>query len=317
LGVITTYLLAKKLFNSTKVALLAAFFLTFDFLWFVHSRIALPEIFLAVFSLLACLFFWNYYQQKRNRDIILFSFFLGLALAVKWSAGFIFIGVVIFIVISSLKIISVKGVTKQLAPLFLSVLILVVVYFLTYTPYLTQGHTLLQVWQRQVRILHYHTVEIKPNATGATRPYLWPFNPLHFYYHPVTSNNQYVIAFANPLLLWGSFIALICYLKVLFKKWKESLALPIILVLSLYLPWFLISRYTFFYYFLSALPFLAIILAYGLVDLEKAKGRWGQRLLRLRSGFITGNVLGFFLFYPLLTALPVMIWYVTLLLGGH
>ena len=103
LGIVVTYLLAKRIFHSTKIALLASFLLTFDFLWFVFSRTALLEIFLAVFSLTALYFLWNYYQSEKGRDLILFSLFVGLAVAVKWSGALFLLAFCVLVASKGLK----------------------------------------------------------------------------------------------------------------------------------------------------------------------------------------------------------------------
>src|SRR5262249_411027 len=123
------------------------------------------------------------------------------------------------------------------------------------------------------------------------------------------SDDRYVISLVNPFLLWAGLVFFGYYLKNL-SKVKREISFLVILVLSLNLPWLLVSRYTFFYYFLTSIPMLAIVLAKGIVDLEKAKGKWGRRLLSLRSSFITGNVLGFLIIYPFLVALPVTNFFV-------
>jgi dolichyl-phosphate-mannose-protein mannosyltransferase len=311
LGVIITYLLAKKIFASTKIALLSAFFLTFDFLWFIFSRTALLEIFLATFSLLAIYFLWNYYQKTKVRDLILFSLFVGLALAVKWS------GVLLLLPLGILMVFKRKSLIKIGLSLLLVGAIGIGVYSGSYLPYIQQNHSWSEVWGRQLRIWNYHTRDIKDTAIGAIRPYFWVANPMHIFYHPEEKSQFYVIALSNPFFFWGALLALGFYVRQLMKKWEEGTGFLVVAVLSLYLPWFFVSRYVFFYYLLSGLPLLAIILSKGLVDLDRGTGSWARRLRSLRSGFITGNALGFFLFYPLLSALPVTSWYLSVLLGGR
>ncbi len=312
LGIVITYLLAKKIFKRTKIAVLSSFFITFDFLWFIHSRAALLEIFLATFSLITLYFFWNYYQDRKFRDLVLTGVFLGLALGVKWSAIFVLLGIVILLVLEGVKQ-DLRGLVGKLS---LMASLTFLVYFLTYIPFLTQNHTPLQVWDRQVKIWTYHTKDIQKNAYGAIRPYLWVLNPPHTFYHPEKNSSQYILGLANPFLFWGGLLALSYYARKIIKGWKKEIGFLLIFIFSLYVPWFLVGRYVFFYYFLAGLPLLSILLAKGLVDLDLAEGKWGKMALSLRSGFITGNVLGFILFYPLLTALPVTTIYLQVLFGA-
>lgn len=316
LGIIVTYLLAKKIFKSTKIAVLSSFFLTFDFLWFIHSRAALLEIFLATFSLLAIYFFWNYYREGKFKNLVLTGVFLGLALAVKWSAVFVLLGMGVWLLAKREGRGGLEGLEGVGRRLIVISLVSLSIYFLSYLPYLSQNHALPQVWERQVKIWNYHTREIQPDAYGALRPYLWWLNPPQLFYHPEADSKKYILGLANPFLFWGGLIALTIYLKKLKKSWNREIGFLVVFIFSLYLPWFLVGRYVFFYYFLTGLPLLAILLAKGLTDLEYAQGKWGKRVKSLRSGFITGNALGFFLFYPLLSALPVTSLYLAVLFGG-
>ena len=117
------YALAKYMFGSRLLAFLTAFIFTFDFMRFVQSRIASLDIFLVAFVICMYLFMYKYIQifrqkdsqtvrqtnrqtdkdcqpipeERLNKKALLYlgcsGAFMGLAIAVKWSAAFAGLGI--------------------------------------------------------------------------------------------------------------------------------------------------------------------------------------------------------------------------------
>lgn len=313
IGILLTYLLAKKIFGSTKIALVSALLLTFDFLWFVHSRIGLLEIFLAVFCLTAVYFLWGFYQKSNWKNGLWFAFFTGLAVSTKWTGVFLLPAAGILFLIkyfSSKPKIDFGSVISMVVTI---VLLATTVYWVSFQPYL-KGQDLPWFWNRQVAMWQYHTQEIKSDNAGASRPWSWGLDPLQPYYtSPQTKS--YVISFANPVLLWGGLLGFGYWLVRNFRNWGTNTGFLVVMVLAFWWPWLLVSRYTFFYYFLTAMPFLAIILARSLEGIEGSN--WRFKNLFSVEILLTGNALAFILIYPLLTALPVASLYLSLLFGHY
>ena len=81
IGVIFIYLLAKSMFGGRFIPVLASIFLTFEFSWFVHSRVGVIEVYAATFSLAGAFFFWQFLKTDKKLTLIFTGIFFGLAIA--------------------------------------------------------------------------------------------------------------------------------------------------------------------------------------------------------------------------------------------
>ena len=63
--ILGTYLLAKKVFENQKIALLSMFFMTFEFILFIHSRILMMEVFFAAFVVYPYVFVCSHLESKK------------------------------------------------------------------------------------------------------------------------------------------------------------------------------------------------------------------------------------------------------------
>jgi Gpi18-like mannosyltransferase len=90
------YLLAASLFRRRRVAVLAAVFVAVDGMSFVMSRIAMNDIFVAFFIVLAYLLFWQTWGGRWARSawwvIPLVGVAIGLAAATKWVGWYALVG---------------------------------------------------------------------------------------------------------------------------------------------------------------------------------------------------------------------------------
>jgi predicted membrane-bound dolichyl-phosphate-mannose-protein mannosyltransferase len=82
------YLLAATMFRRRRIAILAAAFVTFDGMSYVMSRIAMNDIYVAVFIVAAYLVFWQIWSGRWARSawwaLPLVGVLIGLAAASKW-----------------------------------------------------------------------------------------------------------------------------------------------------------------------------------------------------------------------------------------
>jgi hypothetical protein len=96
------YILAKRIFKNRKWAILAGLVMMFDNFHFVHTRIALIDGYQVVFILLSVLFMKEYIDLKKNDAfkkkaiyLLLSGLFIGCAIATKWNALYVGLGLAI------------------------------------------------------------------------------------------------------------------------------------------------------------------------------------------------------------------------------
>ena len=96
------YILAKRIFKNRKWAILAGLIMMFDNFHFVHTRIALIDGYQLVFILLSVLFMKEYIDLKKNDEfkkkainLVLSGLFIGCAIATKWNALYVGLGLAI------------------------------------------------------------------------------------------------------------------------------------------------------------------------------------------------------------------------------
>ena len=98
--IVPLYALAKLMFDSQWLAFFATFVFSFDFMRFVQSRVATLDIFLVTFIICMYLFMYKYMQtdpvDRLSRKALFYlgasGVFMGIAIAVKWSAAFAGLG---------------------------------------------------------------------------------------------------------------------------------------------------------------------------------------------------------------------------------
>ncbi len=96
------YILAKRIFKNRKWAILAGLIMMFDTFHFVHTRIALIDGYQVTFILLSVLFMKEYIDLKKDDkfkkkaiNLLLSGFFIGCAIATKWNALYVGLGLAI------------------------------------------------------------------------------------------------------------------------------------------------------------------------------------------------------------------------------
>ena len=104
------YILTKKLFRNRKYAFLGAILMMFDTFHFVHTRTALVDGYQLLFILLSVLFMKNYLDlkiddsfRKKSINLFLSGLFIGCALATKWNAAYVAIGLAVVFFIHFFK----------------------------------------------------------------------------------------------------------------------------------------------------------------------------------------------------------------------
>lgn len=306
IGVVATYFLAKRLFKSRKVAVVASILLSFEFSWFVIGRVAIPEMFLGVFLLVSVLFFHNALETKKKWWFLISAVFFGLAVASKWT-GLLFVPIFLFLLLNKYQ-----QKTKAVKIFTGFALAGALIYLGSYFIFL-QNHSLGELFNRQFAMLNFHITEINERIGGERKhQFLTVFWPIDLY--PLIMNSTFekvraTIFMFNPALIFPSLV--ISFLAVL--KWfrGERSVEKILLVYCFLIFWvaFLISpRVTYPYWWLPGMPFAAILFA-GYLAQRSKKDPF------LVVGYLVLVGLLFAFYYPILSYSPVKTWYLQILTG--
>ena len=307
LSLLLIFLVARRLFHSYFLALLAAALTAIDGLHIVMSRTALLDIFLMFFILLGFLLV----LYERN---ILAALAFGLALGTKWSALYFIAAILIYLVI-----------TRKRVP-YSYLLIIPITYIASWFGWFLSD----KGWSRNfssnpiISWLHYHR-EMLNFHTGLTTEHSYQANPWNwlilgrptsfFYSTPKScgqSNcSQEILAMGTPLIWWSGVFALAITLGYFLYR-REKVALLILIgVAANYLPWFFFQKRTMFYFYSIAFqPFLILSIVYVVAKAFEKPEKWraNRGYFYLWSGLV---ILSFIYFLPLFigSVLPYDSWY--------
>lgn len=288
--VFLVYLLGKKLFNQ-KVALFASFLFAFDGLPLVMSRIGMNDIYLLFFTLLTL---WLFLRE--NYSIAGLTF--GLALSSKWTAVYLLpvLGVWWLLKFFQQKKNKRFEWLKQFIihdSLFL-ILLPIGIYFLSYLPFFTSGHSLNQWWELQHQMWWYHT-RLTATHTYQSSALSWPIlaRPVWFFVDYQQKAIANIYAMGNPLIWWGGLVSLPFVIWQTLKKRDWQLGLVIFAYLAFFIPWVLSPRIMFIYHYLPSIPFLCLFLGWTLEKFWKKK----QSQLLITSYLLLITITSLF-FYP-------------------
>lgn len=266
LSIFLIYLIVKKLFASESLALAAAFLLSFDGLNLVMSRVALLDIFLMVFILL------TFYLLILNK-YILSGVAIGCALAVKWSAAFVIIALIIFVIIDQKN-----NLRKLFNHLVSYTVVPLVVYLISWSGWIftqngwarqSEGNFLTSLWNNHLQILNFHRELTQSHAYQAS-PWSWLIlgRPTSFFYSETgdcgqSKCAQEILAIGTPFLWWSAIFAVAITFGFYITKKDKSAALILLGIAGTYLPWFAFQdRPLFYFYSITILPFLVLAIIY-------------------------------------------------------
>lgn len=313
-AVIAVYFLAKKMFGSKPIAALSSLLLTIEFSWFVNSRVAIPEMFMASLAFIAFFFFYLFYKEQKLKFLAIGSIIFGLALASKWTAVLL-LPIIFYIVFSKVDI------GKAARRLIIIGMLTAAVYLAAYIPFFLQ-HTPGDFIALQEKMLHYHTVEYSQSAEKYQKnlkqfqvigypAYVWPLNNFYTYNYEKDGNDlKIIVLFYHPFILWGALVLVVFRLKKIFlRQLGREEGLLIAGFLIFWLPWLFVQRITYPYYWLAGIPFATILL--GKFAYEKY-----QKSKNLVVGVLVTALVLFILYYPILSNWPVKEWYLKLLTGA-
>jgi dolichyl-phosphate-mannose-protein mannosyltransferase len=324
LATLFLYILGKDLFQSKRIGLFAAFLYTFDSFGFVLSRIAMVDIFLLNFIILASLFLVKYGRSQKSYFLILSGSFCGLAMSVKWSGvcatGFLAAIAFILAYYSEVYTAPDKGSSFLLSTfkvvlkiIIFFIIVPLAVYVTTYIPYFLYGYGLDDFFVLQLSMFFYHKQRdflfASSLVLGHPRQspwWTWPLllRPVWLYLGDYEDKHRYIYLIGNPFIWWTGCVFFLVGIVQVIRTRLPSIAFAVLSVFAYWLPWALSPRkMTFIYHFLPSFIFILLIIAYFL-DLIWNRSRYGKEIVILYLLVAVGM---FIYFYPITAAVPIAV----------
>lgn len=322
LSVALIFFVSMKLFDSYFLAVTSSALMSLDGLHLVHSRVALLDIFLMFFILLA------FYFILINRPWLASSA-LGLALATKWSGIYFMVAFGAFALYSDYrqeKAMESESPIRTVAfhKLWRRVLqyglLPIIIYVTSWTGWFLTSNGWDRKWSPSIikSFLHYHSEmwNFHTNLTDAhaysANPWSWlvMVRPTSFFYASpkgcgASSCSQEILALGTPILWWSGLVALFVTFGYWISRREWQSGLILLGFAAGYLPWFLMQKRTMFtFYAIAFEPFLILMIIYSLSKfLERNEDGLIPRI-RLYSVYvyIALVAINFFYFLPLYIA---------------
>ncbi|MEI6702871.1 MAG: phospholipid carrier-dependent glycosyltransferase [Deltaproteobacteria bacterium] len=277
-------LVARRIFKDNRIALIAAFLWACDALVIEFSRQGINDIYLAFFPLAAIYLFYRYKESGNQGWLIGTGICFGLGLASKWSALFPLLVTFALLIVSIHK--ETDGAMKErIARYFHATVLLlmlpVLVYLLTFMPWLSRGYSLSE-WPSLQRSMFLETSQHvgykpKPWDDRDNRAYKWFVVPSVFvdpFMNMDTQNADpqelpaydksvtVVLGYANPLVWLLVLPAIIMVVRRGIRERDEGSCYLAGLFLMSYLPLALSPRPIWMNTSLSVLPYAIMAVAW-------------------------------------------------------
>lgn len=288
-----------------------------NFMWYVISRIAMLDVFMAAFCMLAMWMLAGAVRTPREGRwrLALAGIFFGLAIGSKWSVaaaaalpGLAFLTLRLkqhgrhFLLATGGA--PVPGISLAEAALWLGTVPLLV-YFATFWPafhYATNPVDPLHIVDYQQYMLKLQDSVKKPHPYQSVW-WQWVIDQraIWFLYEKIDGAQRGVLLVGNPLTMWAGLPAVLwCIWAGLWRRRHEALALALLYLASVGM-WISNGKpIQFYYHYLLPGAFLAGCLALALDQVWRRPDRW-----RLAApAIVTGAVILFAVFFPILSASP-------------
>ena len=318
--IILVYRLALQLFENRHVAFLAGLLACTDGLLLVESRAGLINIFAIFFSLAAYHLFLQHSEEKSAKSawlcLVGSGLCIGAAISVKW-IGVASFGVVLVVYLAAraarqwpcfAQWMPAGDRTSRIAKihpdLFISCCVVVplVVYGFSFTLHLQQNPEY-PFFELQRQMLGYHA-HLTEGHGYASQWWTWPFliRPVNYFWEAEEGTGlvRTIVNLGNSILWWLAIPAFCFAAFFTLKRRHFGVSFALLAVVAHYLPFALISRASFLYHFMGALPFMIMLLAFALHTLWRA-GRFGREMAAF---CVTAIILAAAYFYPVWTAQP-------------
>jgi dolichyl-phosphate-mannose--protein O-mannosyl transferase len=289
-GVLLLYFLALELWGSVLWAAFAAGALALDGLHIVLSRMTILDVFATTFVTGAFLFLvrdirrateppgttrWDRWFGTRDRGLA--GLFLGLAIASKWSALTLLPLMILCVLAASRQRTSGShAAVRSLVPALVA--LPVGVYLVSYLPFwIAHGPDLPGFARLQFEMLRYH-LEFSVQNRFSSPAITWPILQHPIVVFPpegiITRTTPRIVELGNPALWWGFLLVLPPLTWIVATKRRATDAFVLAGYLSAFVPWLIVSRTSYLYYMLPAVPFMCLGVVAVLRAMPERLGRW-------------------------------------------
>ena len=305
LGTIFIFFLAKALFSSSGVGLFASFLYTFESFLFVFSRIALVDIYLFNFILLASLFFVIFAKRQCYKYLLFSAFFSGAAMSVKWTGAiavvFLFSLSVLVILYKNYYLQKKSGLPwKQLfAAGSLFSVVTLSVYLASYIPYFLNGNSFGDFLTFQETMYEYHK-NVSKLHRYRSEWWSWPLliRPVCLYIEKIGKYREYIYALGNPVIWWTGFLAIVVSAYYCIRYRYCPLVFVVLSFLAYMLPWAISPRkITYIYHYMPSLLFVILALSFFLYKIWNISVKYKIVV----SYFLICVLAAFIFFHPVLS----------------
>lgn len=319
------YLFAKRLFKDTYISTAATALLAFDCMHYTLSRIATIDIFAAFFILLMYYYMYQYIQMdhkyRRSKacgadvfpprsvyvPLALCGISMAFGVATKWTGVYAGIGLAVLFIWHTLFHFPKKQVLRLFG--FCCIFFIIIplaVYTLCFIPvvgYTPYKNLIDKVIQGTIYMFDYHS-NLAAEHYYSSPFYEWPVNwmPLLYANDAVSADKVSSIScMGNPAIWWiGIPCVFYVFFRWIFKRDKKARFLCIA-YMAQYVPWMSISRITFIYHYFPAIIFVMLMMGYTMQRV-KEQFSWGKKAI---TAYLVIAILCFFLFFPVISGLPV------------
>jgi len=325
--IILVYRLGTLLFNDRRIGFLAGLFAAMDGVLLVESRAGLINIFAVFFNLAAYYLFFRAGADKLKKPRWLYLIGAGLCIggggAVKW-IGCATFGVILAVYLAAKagqqwprvrRMLPASDLLDRLGKvhpdLFVGTCILlpIIVYASSFIVHLNQIPDY-QFFELQRQFWGYHA-NLKATHGYASPWWSWPIlmRPVSYFWqhNQETQTVMAILNIGNPMLWWFAIPAALYGAWLALVRRHFGAAFVLFGIICHYLPFSMISRISYLYHFMGALPFMIIFLAVAVVRLWDKKG-WRREIGAFVALLV---VLCAIYFFPVWTALelPVGAYY--------
>ena len=286
-----------------------------NFMWYVISRIAMLDVFMAAFCMLALWMVAGAVRRPREGRwrLALAGVFLGLAIGSKWSvaAAAALPGLAFFLMrvkqhgrrfMLATTGAPVPGISLAEAALWLGT-VPVLVYFATFWPaffYETRPVDPLHILDYQRYMMTLQDSVKKPHPYQSIW-WQWMIDQrsIWFLYEKIDGAQRGVVMLGNPLTMLAGLPAVLwCLWAGIWRKRRDALAAALFYIVSIGM-WISNGKpVQFYYHYLLPGAFLAACLALALDAVWRREDRWRW----VAPGVLMGAVALFGVFFPILSA---------------
>ena len=316
------FFLGKEISSSWLGGFFSSLLLMFDFMHFTMSRIATLDTFLVFFLLGSQLFFYKYVLDVLKtgwrvslRPYFFAVFILALGFSIKWTAVFSLAAQLFYLYLLKVKFTQNKskinyGNTinskKIIFALSGTVVIFGIVYLLSYVPYMSLGHSLHEVYNRQWSMLNYH-LKLKAIHPFSSPWWSWPMLLRPIWLYESVLGEGYISTITlmgNPAVWWIGLVSIIIVTVKAIKEKSQSYVYLVTMFIFQWIPYAFISRSLFIYYFYPNTIILCLIISTQICRLWKEeKVRWKV------ITYLIVLLLLFGLFYPIISGNIMPVWW--------